>query len=144
MTYIYTYTTEQAIEDGSLIDASDLLIMPNKGEFQLGRLVITAGIHGYIELNNQTPYSIKDSKNGNSIIFEKYEDYLSCCLFRHAIGDWGNIPKADIPINERAITMGSRIMSSYYIDPSLPLRGDIWIITEADRSVTTFLLPSEY
>ncbi|WP_256379039.1 hypothetical protein [Beijerinckia sp. L45] len=42
--------------------------------------------------------------------------------------------------------VGLRILSSYPLDPPSPAKGDNthWIITEADRSVTTFLLPNEY
>ena len=43
---------------------------------------------------------------------------------------------------------GARILSSFAIDPAKPSKGfgdnTLWIITESDRSVTTFLLPSEY
>jgi hypothetical protein len=49
---------------------------------------------------------------------------------------------------EAASKDGGRILSSYPIDPEKPCNGfrtnTIWIITEADRSVTTFLLPEEY
>ena len=58
---------------------------------------------------------------------------------RHQNGDWGNIPLEDAEQNEQSIVNGSRILSSYQF-------GDekIWIITEADRSATTLLLPNEY
>ena len=50
--------------------------------------------------------------------------------------------------NREAIRDGFRILSAYPIDPKQPCKGFgencVWIITEADRSVTTFLLPSEY
>ena len=54
----------------------------------------------------------------------------------------------DAATNDEAVTEGNRILSAYPIDPSKPSTGygdnTVWIITEADRSVTTFLLPSEY
>jgi hypothetical protein len=54
----------------------------------------------------------------------------------------------DAKTNEEAVHSGSRILSAYPIDPEKPCKGfgdnTLWIITEADRSVTTFLLPEEY
>jgi hypothetical protein len=54
----------------------------------------------------------------------------------------------DWKINDQAVEDGDRILSAYPIDPSKPCKGfgdnTLWIITEADRSVTTFLLPDEY
>ena len=61
-------------------------------------------------------------------------------LHRHQSGDWGNVPQEDAEENVRSVTSGWRILSSYPIE-----QGDrIWIITEADRSSTTLLLPEEY
>jgi len=61
-------------------------------------------------------------------------------LSRHICGDWGVVPKEDAQANVDALKYGARVFSSY------PMKnGDrIWIITEADRSSTTFLLPEEY
>jgi hypothetical protein len=74
--------------------------------------------------------------------------HLADCLGRHARGDWGLVCKEDAASNERAVVAGSRILSSFAIDPTKPSKGfgdnTLWIITESDRSVTTFLLPSEY
>jgi hypothetical protein len=62
-------------------------------------------------------------------------------LPRHQSGDWGDLCKHDLLENDRSLRDGGRIMSSY----KLPNTGvTIWVITEADRSVTTFLLPSDY
>lgn len=62
-------------------------------------------------------------------------------LRRHVSGDFGDLCAEDKSENELAIREGFRILSSY----KLPKTGvKLWIITEADRSVTTFLLPSEY
>ena len=59
---------------------------------------------------------------------------------RHATGDWGSICPEDAMENERAVKNGFRVFSSYEI-----FEGErLWCITEADRSVTTLLLPSEY
>ena len=60
-------------------------------------------------------------------------------LHRHQSGDWGNVPPEDAEENELSVVNGNRILSSY------PVGNDrIWIITEADRSSTTLLLPEEY
>lgn len=75
-------------------------------------------------------------------------DHLLRCLARHARGDWGRVGPEDASTNDQAVTADSRILSAYPIDPSKPCEGfganTLWIITEADRSVTTFLLPDEY
>jgi hypothetical protein len=60
-------------------------------------------------------------------------------LARHATGDWGELCAFDRRQNEIALRDGYRIFSSYEV----PV-GRVWIITEADRSVTTILLPEEY
>lgn len=69
-------------------------------------------------------------------------------LRRHASGDWGCVDDEDKAVNDEAVQLGNRILSAYPIDPLNPCAGHghncIWIITEADRSVTTFLLPIEY
>ena len=76
------------------------------------------------------------------------KDYLLDCMMRHAVGDWGCICAEDKATNNQALRTGGRLMSAYPIDPSLPSAGygdnTLWVITEADRSVTTCLLPSEY
>lgn len=58
---------------------------------------------------------------------------------RHVRGDWGNVPPEDAAENERSVRDGYRILSSYG-------EGDatLWVITEADRSVTTILRPEDY
>jgi hypothetical protein len=61
-------------------------------------------------------------------------------LARHVSGDWGDLCAEDVAENEYAVAHGLRILSSYTTVP-----GDrIWLITEADRSATTFLLPDEH
>jgi hypothetical protein len=62
-------------------------------------------------------------------------------LRRHASGDWGEIPACDAKENERSLKHGRRVLSSY------PLKEGgrkVWVITEADRTSTCLLLPSEY
>lgn len=90
------------------------------GLFHLGRIVATPGAIGVLET-------------------EKAE--MGAYLARHWIGDWGDMPKAGKAANDRALNDSTRIFSGYL----LPKTGmKIWIITEADRSMTTILLPSEY
>ena len=59
---------------------------------------------------------------------------------RHVAGDWGDVGEDDWRANELALQRDQRLFSSYRVDASLT----VWIITEADRSATTVLLPSEY
>ena len=69
-------------------------------------------------------------------------------LMRHVGGDWGVVDDEDKTTNDDAVKTGGRLLSAYPIDPELPCRGYgencLWIITEADRSTTTILLPNEY
>jgi len=60
-------------------------------------------------------------------------------LDRHTRGDWGDVCPEDAALNNDALVDGSRILSSYEYGTE-----KFWVITEADRSVTTVLLPSEY
>ena len=59
---------------------------------------------------------------------------------RHLEGDWGDISPEDASENEFSLEHGFRLLSAY----NLPGCCRIWIITEADRSATTILLPEEY
>ena len=61
-------------------------------------------------------------------------------LARHVNGDWGDLSVEDLAANELAVLTGKRLLSSY----AMPGGGKVWIITEADRSATTVLLPDEY
>jgi hypothetical protein len=69
-------------------------------------------------------------------------------LARHSIGDWGHVCREDWEANDEAVRSGDRILSAHPIDAAKPCKGfganTLWIITEADRSVTTLLLPDEY
>jgi hypothetical protein len=60
-------------------------------------------------------------------------------LTRHSTGDWGELCAFDRHQNEIALREGLRVLSSYEVSA-----GRVWIITEADRSITTILLPEEY
>jgi hypothetical protein len=86
--------------------------------FDLGSIYATPGALELLERNGQTALTL---------------------LARHARGDWGTVPDEDARENEFAVRCGLRILSSYRL-----AGGRLWIITEADRSSTTLLLPSEY
>ena len=61
-------------------------------------------------------------------------------LQRHQAGDWGDVDQHDRTANECALIEGTRLWSVYHSADGLKF----WIITEADRSVTTVLLPEDY
>lgn len=61
-------------------------------------------------------------------------------LKRHASGDWGEVCEADRRENELSLREGLRLLSVYRSAAGLKF----WIITEADRSVTTVLMPEDY
>lgn len=72
-------------------------------------------------------------------LLDKYAINAAELLARHQSGDWGIVPEEDARENQFSVENGYRILSSYAF-------GDdrIWIITGADRSSTTLLLPEEY
>jgi hypothetical protein len=61
-------------------------------------------------------------------------------LGRHTRGDWGEVPPEDARANDEALTDEGRLFSAYTASDGRRF----WIITEADRSVTTVLLPEDY
>ncbi|PSJ16544.1 hypothetical protein [Nitrosomonas supralitoralis] len=71
---------------------------------------------------------------------DQYAINAADLIQRHQSGDWGNVPPGDAEENDKSVANGWRILSSYTISDDQ----NIWIITEADRSVTTLLLPEEY
>lgn len=62
-------------------------------------------------------------------------------LRRHQSGDWGDLSEEDRRENELSLREGFRLLSAYKLENT---GVKIWVITEADRSATTILLPSEY
>jgi hypothetical protein len=87
--------------------------------FSLGRVYLTAGANKVLDESGQNAF-----------------DFLS----RHQIGDWGDVCKDDKNENNFSVENGFRILSAYKTNNDTKL----WVITEADRSSTTMLLPSEY
>ena len=69
-----------------------------------------------------------------------HPDLVFRALARHARGDWGELCDEDREENELSLKEGYRLLSAYDTADSTKF----WIITEADRSVTTILLPSDY
>jgi len=65
---------------------------------------------------------------------------ISIALSRHKSGDWGDLCDEDKALNDRAVQYGDRIFSAYHAKDGTKF----WVITEADRSYTTVLLPEDY
>ncbi len=95
--------------------------VPKQLLFFLGQVVMTRGISDLIERG-----AIEHAQ-------------LRMLLNRHQCGDWGVLPPEDKTMNDISVCQQDRIISSYQIKDTR-----VWIITEADRSATTILLPSEY
>ena len=68
------------------------------------------------------------------------DEDVSFYINRHASGDWGVVDAEDWRANDQALQDEARILSVYILQSDVR----IWIITEADRSVTTVLLPEDY
>lgn len=65
---------------------------------------------------------------------------VTIALRRHHNGDWGDVCAEDGEANENALRFGGRLFSVYHDRKGVKF----WIITEADRNMTTALLPSDY
>ena len=90
--------------------------------FDIGKVVATRGVHERMTQDLQ------------------FMEFIGRCLGRHVEGDWGEVCKEDREINQEALIIGNRVMSVYsHVDNT-----KVWVITEADRSVTTVLFPEEY
>jgi hypothetical protein len=96
--------------------------------FELGELCYTPGALNVMQQYHVSPFQL---------------------IARHVSGDWGEVCPEDAQSNEEALQDGLRIFSVYVLPPPLSKSealspAKVWIITEADRSVTTILLPEEY
>lgn len=87
--------------------------------FRPGQVVMTPGASDALAQSNEHPLNY---------------------LRRHLMGDWGEVCEEDARSNEEALDEGLRVLSAYRTKQDIKL----WVITEADRSVTTLLLPEEY
>nr|WP_314352349.1 type I restriction endonuclease subunit M [Comamonas thiooxydans] len=113
--------------------ARRMTLMSNAPRFALGQIVATPGA---IELLEQTGFS------------------ALALISRHVHGDWGDCCDEDKATNELSVRQHMRVMSVYrLVDAERLLQtpldkrsslSTVWIITEADRSVTTLLLPEDY
>ena len=74
-----------------------------------------------------------------ALSLEEHGIDLLTYLKRHLNGDWGDLCPEDKAENDFSIQQGYRLLSAYQTP-----HGRLWIITEADRSATTFLLHEEY
>jgi hypothetical protein len=90
-------------------------------KFSLGRIVWTRGVNDRVAVD--TSFSL--------FIWES--------LKRHTTCDWGELSAEDKKENDFSLDKQLRLLSSYQYGGI-----KIWIITEANRSVTTILFPSEY
>lgn len=68
------------------------------------------------------------------------EEDVASALKRHMLGDWGELDGEDKRVNDSALQGGERLFSAYTSSSGVRF----WVITEADRSVTTVLLPEDY
>jgi len=75
----------------------------------------------------------------NALNHLTYDDILAG-LLRHITGDWGDLDKDDRKENDLSLEKGFRLLSVYHAANGVKF----WIITEADRSATTVLLPEDY
>jgi len=91
----------------------------NTARFRLGKTLMTRGAQGALEEAGQSPHEF---------------------LQMHERGDWGEVSEDDQRENELSVREGFRILSAYCTSKGKR----IWVITEADRSATTILLPEEY
>jgi hypothetical protein len=86
------------------------------------------------------PFGEVVATQGAAAALNDVGDHPFVYLQRHAHGDWGELDADDVAENELSLVNGLRLLSAYTLKDGTR----IWIITEADRSVTTILLPSEY
>lgn len=91
----------------------------NQPKFALGQLVATPGALIALSRNEQSALEF---------------------LERHRTGDWGEVDAEDKRANECSLKDGTRLLSAYHLKDGTK----IWLITEADRSATTVLLPEDY
>jgi len=96
---------------------TDIYVLPEKGLFPLGDFYVTAAVERTLS-----------------------PDDIATALARHARGDWGDVSDADWAENEASLSHGLRLFSVYHDRTGVKF----WIITEADRSARTVLLPDDY
>jgi hypothetical protein len=90
-------------------------------------------------MNKFPPGQIVASPGALAALEEAREEPVTY-LARHLAGDWGEVCEEDAKENDFSVEHGFRILSAYTLSTGVK----IWILTEADRSATTFLRPEEY
>ena len=126
-------TPDEMVDDGVLVDLEEvypdekekLAASRKSGKFELGRLILTRRIY----------MAMDDEENINA-----NPENIVGCLSSHSMGDWGDVCEEDGQANESALRYGRRLMSVH----EAGLDEQVWIITEADRSTTTVMFPSDY
>lgn len=96
---------------------TNIYVLPKKSWFPLGDFYVTAAADQTIDPAD-----------------------IATALARHARGDWGDVCDEDRQENDSSLVHGSRLLSVYHNRQGVKF----WIITEADRSATTVLLPDDY
>jgi len=85
-------------------------------------------------------FSLGDTAITRNAMDDLHPEDVKIRLARHAKGDWGDLGEGDLKSNEIALAQGLRLLSAYVDRNGIRF----WIITEADRTVTTVLLPDDY
>ncbi|WP_230971730.1 hypothetical protein [Nitrogeniibacter aestuarii] len=111
--------------DAEPVEALSVASESDKAQFELGQVVATRAFDALLA---QHPHLFNDT------------------IARHVTGDWGDVCSSDWKRNDAALARGERLVSMYLIDPALPPDSNnlFYIVTEHDRSVTTFMRHDEY
>ena len=107
--------------NGGILETIYLMRKNDADKFHPGRLVLTMAVNETISIN------------------EEFSVFVLESVRRHITGDWGDVSSEDAQCNNQALESEQRIFSAYR-------HGEhrIWIITEANREITTILFPNEY
>ena len=106
------------MDDTDDFDLRRELVILRRAPLAIGRVVVTSGVAGGLSAVD-----------------------IVTAIRRHSVGDWGELGEHDWEANTDALEHGGRILSAYTAETS----GErFWVITEADRSITTVLFPDEY
>lgn len=111
----------------------------NRKCFEIFMSAYCDGVH-YVEMVEPKPFSLGNVfiTTGVLTVFDNIQECALSFIARHASCDWGNVGIHDAALNNSATVVDAEILSSYRYQNS-----DFWIVTEADRTCTTLLLPSE-
>ena len=94
----------------------------DQNRFPLGRMVTKSDLLDALAETEDVPQQV-----------------IAGLVSRHVAADWGEVDAEDWQTNDRALREGDRLLSAYTSPGGIRL----WIITEADRSATTVLLPED-